>query len=176
MPEKVREHRINEDITTSELRVFGAEQSESVVISRSEALEMADEAGLDLVEISPKAEPPVCRVMDYGKFLFEESKKKNAAKKKQKKVLIKEIKFRPGTGEGDYQIKLKNLIKFLGQGNKTKITIRYRGREMAHREIGMEMLKRIEKDLEDYGKVEQFPKMEGRQMVMVVGPISRKKK
>lgn len=175
MPEKVREHRINEEITTPELRVFGADQKDSVVVSRSRALEMADEAGLDLVEIAPKAEPPVCRVMDYGKFLFEESKKKNAAKKKQKQVQIKEIKFRPGTGEGDYQIKLKNLMKFLGQGNKTKVTIRYRGREMAHREIGMEMLKRIEGDLEEYGKVEQFPKMEGRQMVMVIAPLSKKK-
>ncbi len=175
MPEKVREHRINEEITTHELRVFGTDQAESVVVSRSRALEMADEAGLDLVEIAPKAEPPVCRVMDYGKFLFEESKKKSAAKKKQKQVQIKEIKFRPGTGEGDFQIKLKNLIKFLTQGNKTKITIRYRGREMAHRELGMEMLKRIEGELEEYGKVEQFPKMEGRQMVMVVAPLSRKK-
>ena len=175
MPEKTREHQINEDITASPLRVFGAGESESEVVSLSQALAMAEEAGLDLVEIAPKAEPPVCRVMDYGKFLFEESKKKSAAKKKQKQVQIKEIKFRPGTGEGDYQIKLKNLIKFLEQGNKTKITIRYRGREMAHREIGMEMLKRIEKDLEEYGKVEQFPKMEGRQMIMVVGPLSKKK-
>ncbi len=175
MPEKTREHQINEEITASPLRVFGADQSDSAIVSKTEALAMAEEAGLDLVEIAPKAEPPVCRVMDYGKFVFEESKKKSAAKKKQKQVQIKEIKFRPGTGEGDYQIKLKNLIKFLEQGNKTKITIRYRGREMAHREIGMEVLKRVEKDLEEYGKVEQFPKMEGRQMIMVVAPISRKK-
>lgn len=137
---------------------------------------MAEEAELDLVEVAPKAAPPVCKVMDYGKFLFEESKKKNAAKKKQKKMQVKEIKFRPGTGDGDYQIKVKHLMQFLGEGNKTKITIRYRGREMAHRELGMEMLKRIEADLVDYGKVEQFPKMEGRQMVMVIGPISKKKK
>ena len=175
MPEKTREHQINEEITASPLRVFGADQSDSAIVSKTEALAMAEEAGLDLVEIAPKAEPPVCRVMDYGKFVFEESKKKSAAKKKQKQVQIKEIKFRPGTGEGDYQIKLKNLIKFLEQGNKTKITIRYRGREMAHREIGMEVLKRVEKDPEEYGKVEQFPKMEGRQMIMVVAPISRKK-
>lgn len=157
------------------MRVFGADQSESVIVPRARALEMAVEAELDLVEIAPKAEPPVCRVMDYGKFLFEESKKKSAAKKKQKQVQIKEIKFRPGTGEGDYQIKLRNLMKFLEQGNKTKVTIRYRGREMAHREIGMDMLKRVEKDLEEYGKVEQFPKMEGRQMIMVIAPLSRKK-
>ena len=175
MPEKTREHQINEEITASPLRVFAADQSESEIISRAAALAMADEAGFDLVEISPKAEPPVCRIMDYGKFIFEEGKKKSAAKKKQKQVQIKEIKFRPGTGEGDYQITLRNLMKFLEQGNKTKITIRYRGREMAHRELGMEMLKRIEKDLEEYGKVEQFPKMEGRQMIMVVGPISKKK-
>ena len=175
MPEKTREHQINEEITASPLRVFAADQSESEIISRAAALAMADEAGFDLVEISPKAEPPVCRIMDYGKFIFEEGKKKSAAKKKQKQVQIKEIKFRPGTGEGDYQIKLRNLMKFLEQGNKTKIPIRYRGREMAHRELGMEMLKRIEKDLEEYGKVEQFPKMEGRQMIMVVGPISKKK-
>ncbi len=175
MPEKTHEHRLNDEITAQQLRVFGAEQEDSQVISRSEALALADEAGLDLVEISPKAEPPVCRVMDYGKYLFEQKKKKNAAKQKQKQVQIKEIKFRPGTGEGDYQIKLRNLMKFLEQGNKTKVTIRYRGREMAHREIGMEILKRVEKDLEEYGKVEQFPKMEGRQMIMVIAPISRKK-
>lgn len=175
MPEKTHEHRLNEEITASPLRVFVSDQEDSTIVSRSEALAMAEEAGLELVEIAPKAEPPVCRVMDYGKFLFEQKKKKNAANKKQKQMQIKEIKFRPGTGEGDYQIKLKNLMKFLEQGNKTKITIRYRGREMAHREIGMEMLKRIEKDLEEYGKVEQFPKMEGRQMIMVVAPISKKK-
>ncbi len=174
-PEKSHEHRINEEITAPKLRVFGADQQDSEIMSRSQALIMAEDAGLDLVEIAPKAEPPVCRVMDYGKFLFEQKKKKSAANKKQKQVQIKEIKFRPGTGEGDYQIKLRNLIKFLGQGNKTKITIRYRGREMAHREIGMEMLQRIEKDLEQHGKVEQFPKMEGRQMVMVVAPLSRKR-
>lgn len=175
-PEKVREHRINEDITAKELRVFGAEGDESEIVSLARALVMAEEAELDLVEVAPKAAPPVCKVMDYGKFLFEESKKKNAAKKKQKKMQVKEIKFRPGTGDGDYQIKVKHLMQFLGEGNKTKITIRYRGREMAHRELGMEMLKRIEADLVDYGKVEQFPKMEGRQMVMVIGPISKKKK
>ena len=158
-PEKVREHRINEDITAKELRVFGAEGDESEIVSLARALVMAEEAELDLVEVAPKAAPPVCKVMDYGKFLFEESKKKNAAKKKQKKMQVKEIKFRPGTGDGDYQIKVKHLMQFLGEGNKTKITIRYRGREMAHRELGMEMLKRIEADLVDYGKVEQFPKM-----------------
>ncbi len=176
MPVKEKEHRTNEEITAQEMRVFPpGENAQPVVISRAEALQMAEIAELDLVEIAPNAEPPVCRVMDYGKFLFEESKKKNEAKKKQKQVQLKEIKFRPSTGEGDYQIKLRNLIKFLEQGNKTKVTIRYRGREMAHREIGMETLKRVEADLQEYGKVEQFPKMEGRQMVMVIAPHAKKK-
>ncbi len=129
---------------------------------------------MDLVEVSPNADPPVCKVMDYGKYQFEQNKKLQAAKKKQKQIQIKEIKFRPGTEEGDYQVKLRNLTKFLEEGNKTKITVRFRGREMAHREIGMELLKRIEKDLNELAAVEQFPKFEGRQMVMVMAP--RKKK
>ncbi len=129
---------------------------------------------MDLVEISPNADPPVCKVMDYGKYQFEQNKKQQAAKKKQKLIQVKEIKFRPGTEEGDYQVKLRNLTKFLNEGNKTKITIRFRGREMAHREIGMELLKRVEKDLEELAVVEQFPKMEGRQMVMVMGPKKKK--
>jgi len=129
---------------------------------------------MDLVEVSPNADPPVCKVMDYGKYQFEQNKKQQAAKKKQKQIQIKEIKFRPGTEEGDYQVKLRNLTKFLEEGNKTKITVRFRGREMAHREIGMDLLKRIEKDLSELALVEQFPKFEGRQMVMVMAP--RKKK
>lgn len=135
---------------------------------------MAYEKSLDLVEISPNAEPPVCRIMDYGKFLFEQNKKLQAAKKKQKQIQVKEIKFRPGTDKGDYDVKLRNLTKFLTEGNKTKITIRFRGREMAHRELGMDLLKRVEKDLAELGSVEQFPKMEGRQMVMVIGPKRKK--
>ncbi len=135
---------------------------------------MAYEANMDLVEISPNADPPVCKVMDYGKFQFEQNKKQQAAKKKQKQIQVKEIKFRPGTEEGDYQVKLRNLIKFLTEGNKTKITVRFRGREMAHREIGMDLLKRLETDLEELAAVEQFPKMEGRQMVMVMGPKKKK--
>ena len=126
------------------------------------------------MEISPNSDPPVCRVMDYGKFKFEQSKKLQVAKKKQKQIQVKEIKFRPGTDEGDYQVKLRNLMRFLNDGDKTKITVRFRGREMAHRELGMELLKRVEKDLDELAAVEQFPKMEGRQMVMVMGP--RKKK
>ena len=129
---------------------------------------------MDLVEVSPNADPPVCKVMDYGKYQFEQSKKSQAAKKKQKQILLKEIKFRPGTEEGDYQVKLRSLTKFLDEGNKTKITVRFRGREMAHREIGMELLKRLEKDLEELANVEQFPKFEGRQMVMVMGPKKKK--
>ncbi len=129
---------------------------------------------MDLVEISPNADPPVCKVMDYGKYQFEQNKKLQASKKKQKQVQIKEIKFRPGTEEGDYKVKLKNLNKFLEEGNKTKITVRFRGREMAHREIGLELLKRVEKDLEELANVEQFPKVEGRQMVMVMAPKKKK--
>jgi len=136
----------------------------------NKALELAEEADLDLVEIAPDAKPPVCRVMDYGKFLFELSKKKHAAKKKQKIIHVKEIKFRPGTEEQDYQVKLRNLIKFLSSGDKAKVTLRFRGREMAHMELGQKLLQRVQKDLEEYGAVEQFPKMEGRQMVMVLAP------
>ncbi len=140
------------------------------VVSINDALTHAEEAELDLVEIVPTAKPPVCRVMDYGKYLFELNKKKHAAKKKQKQIQVKEIKFRPGTDEGDYQVKLKNLIKFLTNGDKVKVTLRFRGREMAHQELGSQMLKRIEEDLEALGTVEQFPKMEGRQMIMVMAP------
>ncbi len=126
------------------------------------------------MEVSPTAEPPVCRVMDYGKFVFESNKKLAAAKKKQKQIQVKEIKFRPGTDIGDYQVKLRNLIRFLNDGDKAKVTLRFRGREMAHQEIGRDLLKRIEGDLTDYGTVEQYPRMEGRQMVMVLGPKKTK--
>jgi len=131
---------------------------------------------LDLVEISPNAAPPVCRIMDYGKFIFEENKRKQAAKKKQKQIQVKEVKFRPGTDEGDYQVKLKNLVRFLSGGDKAKVTLRFRGREMAHQELGYNLLKRIQSDLEEYGQVEQFPKLEGRQMVMVLAPLSARTK
>ncbi len=125
---------------------------------------------MDLVEIAPNAEPPVCRLMDYGKFLYSKSKKKQESKKKQKQITVKEIKFRPGTDIGDYDIKVRNLTRFLEAGNKVKVTLRFRGREMAHQELGMEMLKRVEDALQDIGVVEQMPKMEGRQMVMVLAP------
>lgn len=135
---------------------------------------MAREVDMDLVEIVPNAEPPVCRIMDFGKFKFELNKKANQAKKKQKQIQVKEIKFRPGTEEADYQVKLRNLIKFLEGGDKAKVTMRFRGREMAHQNLGMEFLKKIEADLAEYGTVEQFPQMEGRQMVMVLGPVKNK--
>jgi translation initiation factor IF-3 len=125
---------------------------------------------LDLVEVSPNAEPPVCRIMDFGKYLFEQKKKSQAGKTKTKHIQVKEIKFRPGTDIGDYNIKLRKLIEFLGEGDRVKVTLRYRGREMAHQELGVKLLKRVEKDLEDHGTVEQFPKMEGRQLVMVLTP------
>jgi len=165
-----KKHRLNDEIAAVEVRLIGVEGEQIGVVSLGEAKRAAEEAGLDLVEIVPNGEPPVCRVMDYGKFLFEVKKQKQAAKKKQKQVHIKEIKFRPGTGEGDYQVKLRNLIRFLQDGDKTKVTMRFRGREHAHRELGLELLERVEKDLIEYGQVEQKPMMEGRQMVMVLTP------
>ena len=144
------------------------------IVSLAEALAQAEKASLDLVEISPKAVPPVCRVMDYGKFLFQQNKQRALAKKKQKQMQVKEIKLRPGTDVGDYQVKLRNLIRFLSDGDKVKVTLRFRGREMAHQELGLEMLKRLEADLAEYGAVEQFPKLEGRQMIMVLAPKKSK--
>ena len=140
------------------------------VVSIAEAQQLSEDSELDLVEIVPNAEPPVCRIMDYGKYAFEQSKKKHAAKKKQKQIHVKEIKFRPSTEENDYQVKLQSLIKFLTNGDKVKVTLRFRGREMAHQEYGSRMLERIQNNLEEYGVVEQLPKLEGRQMVMVYAP------
>ena len=142
-------------------------------MSRYDALQMALAAELDLVEVSPTAEPPVCRIMDFGKFLFEQNKKAHAAKRKQKQIQLKEVKFRPGTEEGDYQVKLRNLTRFLTEGDKAKITLRFRGREMAHQEVGRRMLDRLVKDLAELGTVEQNPMMEGRQVVMMFGPKKR---
>ncbi len=156
------------------MRVTGAEGEALGIISLDEAKQIAYAADLELVEISPNADPPVCKIMNYGKYQFELNKKLQVAKKKQKQIQVKEIKFRPGTDEGDYQVKLRSLTKFLNEGDKTKVTVRYRGREMAHREIGMDLLKRIEKDLEELAVVEQFPKMEGRQMIMVMSPKKKK--
>ena len=145
------------------------------IVSLAEALAAAEKATLDLVQMAADSNPPVCKIMDYGKHIFEAKKQKAAAKKKQKRTQVKEMKFRPGTEEGDYQVKLRNLIRFLEHGDKAKVTLRYRGRELAHQEIGMELLKRIEADLSEYGTVEQYPKMEGRQLTMVIAPIKKKK-
>lgn len=152
------------------MRVIGADGSQVGVISIAAANKLAEEAELDLVEIAPTANPPVCRVMDYGKFKYRESKKQHEARLKQKQIVVKEVKFRPSTDEGDYKIKLRNLTRFLEEGDKTKITLRFRGREMAHQEFGMRLLERVKGDLEAVGVVEQFPKMEGRQLVMVLAP------
>ncbi len=169
-----RENRLNDEIDVPQVRLIGADGEPVGIVTTDEALDLAYKANLDLVEISPNAEPPVCRVMDYGKFVFEKNKQKAAAKKKQKQIHIKEIKFRPGTDIGDYQVKLRNLIRFLEDGDKTKVTMRFRGREMAHQEIGRDLLERVKIDLEEYGTVESFPKMEGRQMIMVIAPIRKK--
>lgn len=144
------------------------------VVSLEEANSIASTASMDLVEISPNADPPVCRIMDYGKFRFEESKKLQTAKKKQKQTQVKEIKFRPGTDIGDYNIKLRKLVSFLENGDRTKVTLRFRGREMAHQELGLQLLQRVKADLEEYGTVEQEPKMEGRLMVMVLAPVKNR--
>ena len=151
--------------------MIGADGDQVGIVDIEVALQKAEEAGLDLVEIVPNADPPVCRIMDHGKYRYEHSKQKQQAKKKQKKTTVKEIKFRPGTEEADYQVKLRNLIRFLNDGDKTKVTLRFRGREMAHQELGAKLLERVEADLQPYGKVEQYPKMEGRQMVMVLAPL-----
>jgi translation initiation factor IF-3 len=152
------------------VRLIDKDGGQVGVVSIEEAMSSAEEANLDLVEIQPNAEPPVCRVMDYGKHVFEQKKQKQEARKKQKQVQVKEVKFRPGTEIGDYQVKLRNLHRFLEEGDKAKVTMRFRGREHAHRERGLELLERIEKDLEEVSNVEQRPMMEGRQMVMVLGP------
>ncbi|OZG73999.1 translation initiation factor IF-3 [Hahella sp. CCB-MM4] len=165
--------KINENITATEVRLILSDGTQVGIVPLSEALEKAEQESLDLVQIAD-ADPVVCKVMDYGKKIFEEKKQKAAAKKKQKQTQVKEMKFRPGTEEGDYQVKLRNLIRFLEHGDKAKISIRYRGREMAHQELGMQLLQRIEKDLEEFSVVEQRPKMEGRQAMMVLAPKKKK--
>jgi len=165
--------RRNAEINSPQVRVIGPNGEQVGIMAVQDALRSAESSGLDLVEVAPGAEPPVCRIMDYGKFVFEQNKKAQSARRKQKQIQVKEVKFRPGTEEGDYQVKLRNLIKFLTQGDKAKVTLRFRGREMVHQEIGAALLKRVQQDLEDYGSVEQQPLMEGRQMVMVIGPRRR---
>lgn len=162
--------RINQQISVPEVRLIDAEGQQVGIISTREALRAAEESGLDLVEISPTAKPPVCRIMDYGKYLFEVSKKQAEARKKQKQIQVKELKFRPTTEEGDYQVKLRNLIRFLEHGDKVKITLRFRGREVAHQELGMKILERLQQDTGEHGVVEQQAKREGRQLMMVLSP------
>jgi translation initiation factor IF-3 len=162
--------RRNDEIDAQEVRVIDAEGEQAGVMPLVDAIGLAKDVSLDLVEVSPNAEPPVCRIMDFGKYLFEQNKKAQTSKRKQKQVHVKEIKFRPGTDEGDYQIKLRKLVEFLEYGDKTKVTLRFRGREMAHQELGAKLLTRVRDDLEEYGTVEQMPQMEGRQMIMVIAP------
>jgi len=165
-----KQNRRNQEIRVPRVRVIGSDGEMVGVLSRDEALTLAEEAGLDLVEIQPNADPPVCKVMDFGKFKFEQQKKANEAKKKTKQVEIKELKFRPVTDEGDYQIKLRNMRRFLEEGDKVKVNIRFRGREMSHQELGREMAARIEADLGEEIVIESRPRLEGRQMVMMIAP------
>jgi translation initiation factor IF-3 len=169
-----KQTRINGEIDAPEIRLIGSEGEQLGIVSLRQAQQAAEEAELDLVEISPTAKPPVCKIMDFGKFKYQESKKQHEAKLKQKLVQVKEIKFRPGTDEGDYQIKLRNITKFLGEGDKVKVTLRFRGREMTHQELGLAQLRRVEADVAEISVTEQFPKMEGRQMIMVLAPKKKK--
>ena len=166
--------RLNEDIEASIVRLVDYDGAQIGIVDLQQALDSAREKTLDLVEISPDAEPPVCKIMDYGKHVFDLKKKTALQRKKQKQTQVKEMKFRPGTDEGDYQIKLRNVIRFLENGDKAKVTLRFRGREMAHQDLGIAMVQRIEDDLQDIAQVEQYPKLEGRQMTMVFAPKSKK--
>ncbi|WP_058529843.1 translation initiation factor IF-3 [Legionella londiniensis] len=166
--------RINEQINVPEVRLIDADGNQAGIVSRREALRAAEESGLDLVEISPTAKPPVCRIMDYGKYLFEISKKQAEARKKQKQIQVKELKFRPTTEEGDYQVKLRNLIRFLNHGDKVKVTLRFRGREVAHQDVGMKIMQRLQQDTADVAVIEQQAKREGRQLMMVLSPKKTK--
>ncbi|MDR0717227.1 MAG: translation initiation factor IF-3 [Azoarcus sp.] len=168
-----KKQRVNGEISAPEVRLVGEDGEPLGIMSLRAALETAEESGLDLVEIAPTAQPPVCKVMDFGKFRYQEQKKAHDARLKQKQVQVKEVKLRPGTDENDYQIKLRNLRRFLEEGDKCKVTLRFRGREMAHQEFGLRQLERVKADLEDIGQVEQMPKMEGRQMIMIVAPARK---
>ncbi|MGK7296088.1 MAG: translation initiation factor IF-3 [Candidatus Wenzhouxiangella sp. M2_3B_020] len=162
--------RRNSDITAPNVRVVGADGDQIGIRSLDDAIALAEEQGMDLVEIAPQASPPVCRIMDWGKYRFEESKKQQAQRKKQKQIQVKEVKFRPGTDKHDYDVKMRNLRHFIEEGNKVKVTLRFRGREMAHQDLGRDLLKRVETDMEEEANVEQFPRMEGRQMTMMLAP------
>jgi translation initiation factor IF-3 len=162
--------RINDRIRATEIRLIGADGENVGVVTPARAMEMAEEAGLDLVEISPNATPPVCKIMDFGKFKYETQKKEAEARKKQKIIEVKEVKFRPNTDIHDYDVKMRNVMRFLENGDKVKVTLRFRGREMAHQDLGRNLLERVAADVEEIGKVENMPRMEGRQMVMMIGP------
>jgi len=166
-------NRINGEIRVPELRLIGVDGEQLGIVKLSQALQLSEEHDVDLVEIAPNATPPVCRLMDYGKFKYQEQKRQAEARAKQKVIHIKEVKFRPGTDEGDYQVKLRNLRRFIEEGDKAKVTLRFRGREMAHQELGMRVLERVKADLGETVQVEAMPKMEGRQMVMVLAPIRK---
>jgi len=165
--------RVNDRIRGGDVRLIGAEGENLGVVSPDRALALAQEAGLDLVEISPNATPPVCKIMDFGKFKYETQKREAEARKKQKIIEIKEVKFRPNTDTHDYEVKMKNVFKFLENGDKVKVTLRFRGREMAHQDLGRQLLERVAEDTKEIGKVENMPKMEGRQMIMMIGPVSK---
>ncbi|MCZ6715964.1 MAG: translation initiation factor IF-3, partial [Gammaproteobacteria bacterium] len=166
----VKRVRRNDEINASQVRVIDADGEQAGILDLEDAKQKAYDLGLDLVEVSPNAEPPVCRIMDFGKYLFEQNKKAHSARKNQRTIHVKEVKFRPGTDEGDYQVKMRNLVKVLTQGDKTKVTLRFRGREMAHKDLGRKLLERVRSDLEEIMVVEQMPQLEGRQMVMVLAP------
>lgn len=165
--------RVNERINSPEIRLIGADGENVGVVTPARAMEMAEVAGLDLVEISPNAAPPVCKIMDFGKYKYEQQKRESEARKKQKIIEIKEIKFRPNTDTHDYEVKMRSVFKFLENGDKVKITMRFRGREMAHQNLGRELLERVADDVVEVGKIENMPKMEGRQMIMMIGPVSK---
>ncbi len=165
--------RVNERINSPEIRLIGADGENGGVVSPRAAMEQAEQAGLDLVEISPNANPPVCKIMEFGKYKYEQQKRESEARKKQKIIEIKEIKFRPNTDKHDYGVKMRNVFKFLENGDKVKITMRFRGREMAHQNLGRELLERVAADVVELGKIENMPKMEGRQMIMMIGPLPK---
>ena len=168
-----KEDRRNEEITAPRVRVIDADGVQLGILATREALAKAEEVGLDLVEVSPNADPPVCKIMDYGKFIYQKDKQQQAARKKQKQIQVKEVKFRPTTEEADYQTKLRALTRFLEEGDKIKITVRYKGRELAHQELGLQLIERLKGELDSIAQVEQFPKLEGRQMVMLMAPRRR---
>ncbi|WP_444541766.1 translation initiation factor IF-3 [Actibacterium pelagium] len=172
-PQRDTGPRVNDRIRAPEIRLIGADGENIGVVHPRKAMDLAAEAGLDLVEISPNATPPVCKIMDFGKFKYEQQKRESEARKKQKIIEVKEVKFRPNTDTHDYDVKMRNVFKFLENGDKVKVTLRFRGREMAHQNLGRELLERVAEDIKEIGKVENMPKMEGRQMVMMIGPLPK---